>query len=626
MPLGEEVNTREPIGDDDPTVSIIITTYNNFSHRGQSLLVLIDSLRSQELSTDCEVVIVDDGSDDGTREYLASLADKQLTPHLSVSVVETPHTGNRAASRNAGIEYAAGQLLLFLDADTVPIATNCLQRTIDQWQQDYILCGARRYWSPPEWTPDGVRGVIERADPTDIRSWAHLPVNSIKRATGRRSLQEFSFLTNFGLVSKQLVKSVGGFDERFEGWGFEDLDLMVQLLRSGTGLLNLWDVAEVLHLNHPLGAATGESEQNRELYYSKLAEYGVAVNVTQLFETPEGTHTDIIISTDGESDRKPSTDCIPIPVSRPSVLEDFQGENERLPTHQFRSNAPVGQEGLAASVVITTYNPFSGKDGSIELVLKALENQHSNDFEVVVVDDGSDDGTWSYLEEYAENTDLSMKLMRFEENTGNRSLARNRGVEVVDNDLLVFLDDDTIPLSSRFIDIVFDCYQPDQFMCGARRFWTKVDWDREWMASAVDQEQYDQIAERCVLPRGINRRAGYRALFDYTFVANLGAVPFNDFEAVDGFDDERMTDWGREDVDLMYRLYLDDTGFLNLYDELAVAHLNHGIKPSESDARETSFDRYEQRERDRGYRFKVNHLYDVYENDGTDVLVPIEKE
>jgi glycosyltransferase involved in cell wall biosynthesis len=87
-----------------PLVTVIIPTYN----RGWIVKEAIDSVLDQDFS-DFELIVVDDGSDDDTREVLGTYAN-------SITVL---HQSNRgvSAARNRGIAEASGRLIAFLDSD-----------------------------------------------------------------------------------------------------------------------------------------------------------------------------------------------------------------------------------------------------------------------------------------------------------------------------------------------------------------------------------------------------------------------------------------------------------------------------------------------------------------------------
>lgn len=95
-----------------PTVSVIIPTYNRLSVLGRA----IASARSQTY-TDKETIVIDDGSEDGTAEWLAN--------QKCDRVICLPGNTGGAAARNAGIRVAQGKYLAFLDSD-------------DEWQPDYL--------------------------------------------------------------------------------------------------------------------------------------------------------------------------------------------------------------------------------------------------------------------------------------------------------------------------------------------------------------------------------------------------------------------------------------------------------------------------------------------------------
>ncbi|RAY14225.1 hypothetical protein DPM19_14685 [Actinomadura craniellae] len=95
---------------DYPKVSVIIPVYNC----RPSLERALSSVFQQSLGMDrIEVVAVDDGSTDGSGELLDELAAGE--PRLRV--VHQPNSGGPGAPRNAGIDLARGEYLLFLDAD-----------------------------------------------------------------------------------------------------------------------------------------------------------------------------------------------------------------------------------------------------------------------------------------------------------------------------------------------------------------------------------------------------------------------------------------------------------------------------------------------------------------------------
>ena len=97
--------------------SIVIPTYNRLPILQKCLLALeIQTIDSQVISG-YEVVVVDDGSTDGTIEWLQ--ASTVELPH--VKVYEQAHKGASTA-RNLGVEQAQGDTIIFIDSDLVVTA------------------------------------------------------------------------------------------------------------------------------------------------------------------------------------------------------------------------------------------------------------------------------------------------------------------------------------------------------------------------------------------------------------------------------------------------------------------------------------------------------------------------
>ncbi|MEM9923470.1 MAG: glycosyltransferase family 2 protein [Cyanobacteria bacterium P01_D01_bin.50] len=101
--------------------SVVITTYNRLN----LLKRAINSALNQTI--ECEVIVADDCSSDGTAEYVKNFKE-QLPPRQQQRIVYTGNTTNcgHAATVNAGISLAQGEWIKFLDDDDY-LAHNCLE-------------------------------------------------------------------------------------------------------------------------------------------------------------------------------------------------------------------------------------------------------------------------------------------------------------------------------------------------------------------------------------------------------------------------------------------------------------------------------------------------------------------
>jgi glycosyltransferase involved in cell wall biosynthesis len=89
------------------TLSIIVPVFNERS----TVAEIVRRMRAVELPVEREIVVVDDGSDDGTGAVLTQLRDS------TVRVIAHPHNRGKGAAIRTGLESATGDLVLVQDAD-----------------------------------------------------------------------------------------------------------------------------------------------------------------------------------------------------------------------------------------------------------------------------------------------------------------------------------------------------------------------------------------------------------------------------------------------------------------------------------------------------------------------------
>ncbi len=105
-----------------PSVSVVVPVYN----RLELLRETVHSLKRQTLA-DAEFLLVDDRSDEITRQFLCALPEEDRRFRI-LSKPEGVPKGCQA-SRNLGLEHASGRYLLFLDSDDL-LASDCLYKRL----------------------------------------------------------------------------------------------------------------------------------------------------------------------------------------------------------------------------------------------------------------------------------------------------------------------------------------------------------------------------------------------------------------------------------------------------------------------------------------------------------------
>ena len=150
-----------------PTLSVIVPMFEVEAY----LAACLDSIREQDYD-DLEVLLVDDGSPDGSR----AIAEQYAARDERFRVVARPN-GGLGAARNTGIREAQGRFLTFVDSDDVlpPHALRALMDSVEASGSDIVAGGVSRFDSTRRWQPSWVEAVHD-VRRTGITIDEHLPL------------------------------------------------------------------------------------------------------------------------------------------------------------------------------------------------------------------------------------------------------------------------------------------------------------------------------------------------------------------------------------------------------------------------------------------------------------------
>lgn len=212
-------STNMPEGRRPPAVTVVVPTYN----RAASLARLLDALAGCEQPGDgIEVVVVDDGSVDGT-------ADVVRRSKVGARYVRQDNRGP-AAARNAGWRLARSPLVAFTDDDTVPDR---------RWLVDLV---EELHARPDLAAVGGAILPLHRSFLADFVQAERLVSHGLDDATG-----DVRYLVTANATWRVgALRAVGGFDERFPIAAGEDVDLSLRTISRG-GRLGVTDRAVVRH-------------------------------------------------------------------------------------------------------------------------------------------------------------------------------------------------------------------------------------------------------------------------------------------------------------------------------------------------------------------------------------------
>lgn len=214
--------------------SVVIPTYNRKDILAK---VLVEFLKQRGTNENFELVVVDDGSSDGTKDLFSKLQNiaieetklrknhKEIINEARIGnlnqilssgdYLENPEIkyiriekSGRSVARNVGIEFSEGQLIIFSD-DDIFVEKNYICKHIQAHHADDMLVIMGR-----------VINTDDLNNPFSAK-WKLRDINTAFLATGNAS------------VLKEYIEKAGGFDENYKIYGWEDFDLGVHLSEMG---------------------------------------------------------------------------------------------------------------------------------------------------------------------------------------------------------------------------------------------------------------------------------------------------------------------------------------------------------------------------------------------------------
>jgi glycosyltransferase involved in cell wall biosynthesis len=203
--------------DRSPTVSVVIPVYNG----GESFRACLSSLATLAPGAH-EVIVVDDGSEDGSG---------RLASEFGARVLSAPVRSGPAQARNLGARHAGGDILLFVDAD-VAVRPDTVGRVTQAFCRDPGLSALFGSYDDAPAAADFV---------SQYKNLMHHYVHQ----TGREDA--FTFWAGCGAIRREIFLSVGGFDERYRTPAIEDIELGYRLKSAGYRI-TLLKTLQVKHL------------------------------------------------------------------------------------------------------------------------------------------------------------------------------------------------------------------------------------------------------------------------------------------------------------------------------------------------------------------------------------------
>ncbi len=201
-----------------PEVSIVLPTYNRLPLLRRAVASVI-----AQTFRDWELIVVDDGSTDATRDYLEAIGDARVRP------IWLEHCGITSA-RNAGLRLARGEWVAFHDSDDLWLPEKL------EWQLQRVTAHPACRWSYTRYSFIDTNGtpLPERSNLLPLPVSGHIlePLLRFEVSTAVPTM----------LVQRSLIEEIGGFDARM--LFLSDYDFILRLAACS----EVYALAEMLTL------------------------------------------------------------------------------------------------------------------------------------------------------------------------------------------------------------------------------------------------------------------------------------------------------------------------------------------------------------------------------------------
>ena len=204
-------------------ISIIIPNWNGRKLLEKNLPAVFDAIHNTQDAI-CEIIVVDDASPDDSNQFLEK-------NYPQIKIVRHKKNLGFAVACNSGVKVARGEIVVLLNLDVVP-EKDALEKILLDFEDENIFAVS---FNEPKWSWAKIvwkNGFIEhepgrKINKTHISAWA-----SGGSAAFRKSIWE----------------KLGGFDEIYKPFYWEDIDLGYRAWKRGYKIL--WEPKAIVHHEH----------------------------------------------------------------------------------------------------------------------------------------------------------------------------------------------------------------------------------------------------------------------------------------------------------------------------------------------------------------------------------------
>lgn len=435
-------------------LSVIVCTRDRRSNLMRCLKSITDSAEASAWPVEMEIVVVDDGSQDGTAEAVQAFAAQAR--RVEVCLISQPGLGLSAA-RNTGVAESRGEVLAFIDDDCIASPA-------------YVAEVIAHFAGESELVVRGGRVLL--GDPLDA-PLAIAPSTRLQRLDRRSNVGGFILGCNMAM-RREALDRLGPFDERLGAGSSlragEDTDLVIRAAAAGIPVEFTGDMT----VHHFHGRRTREQILRAQRSYNigngaliakhlARAPWFLVNGYWSLRNAPPLGGS--VFDEDLRLSQGPVTAHHLIGALKFAWIK-LRGD--RPVSHRLARVAPAPSRAAPGAAegqpLVSVILPVFNGGRHLEAAVRSLLEQDHRALDVIAIDDGSTDGSLQVLQRLAA-ADPRLRIVSRE--TRGLIATLNEGLGLARSHFIARMDADDISYPSRFSkQLALFRARPDVAMCG----------------------------------------------------------------------------------------------------------------------------------------------------------------
>jgi glycosyltransferase involved in cell wall biosynthesis len=269
-----------------PKVSCIVLAHDSQIDKADCVLHTLRSIFNQDYSN-IELIFVENSHNKSVRLISAinngiKCWNRKINP-LEIKIINNKNSLDMGSSRNIGAKRSSGDILVFIDDDTIILEKNAFSRIVSLARKYDSGYGAKRLWTKGNLFQKNSKKILEELCLEKfslVKRIVGPPPVMIRGSYQSQLLLSNTFITNFGFCTREKFFSIGSYPS-YKGRGFHDDCLMYKLFKSNAKTILLDDMT-VVHVNHTINYRPGENID--EYFYDLITDGYYWFHVEKIFK------------------------------------------------------------------------------------------------------------------------------------------------------------------------------------------------------------------------------------------------------------------------------------------------------------------------------------------------------